>query len=61
MRAILILLALLVSAPALLAFEELVGKDAPDFDARTCVNKPEDATLAACKGNVILIYFWGPT
>jgi hypothetical protein len=54
---------LLLLAPSLMAselFNQLVGQDAPDFDARTCVNKPADSTLEACKGNVILIKFWGP-
>ncbi|MHC4840181.1 MAG: hypothetical protein ACYTDT_04360 [Planctomycetota bacterium] len=61
MHALIVMLLLL--APSLMAselFNQLVGQDAPDFDARTCVNKPADSTLEACKGNVILIKFWGP-
>ena len=47
-------------ARALAAQEEITGKEAPNFSATVCVNKPEAFTLEACKGEVILIKFWGP-
>ncbi|MCC6466338.1 MAG: hypothetical protein IT463_13445 [Planctomycetes bacterium] len=45
---------------ALAAQEEITGKEAPNFSATVCVNKPEAFTLEACKGEIILIKFWGP-
>ena len=60
-RIALVLLACLF-APGLLAYNELTGKEAPSFDARTCVNPPADGatTLEACRGSVVLIKYWGP-
>lgn len=49
-------------APALLAYNELAGKDAPAFHATSCVNPPADGCLSMddCLGSVVLIKYWGP-
>ena len=49
-------------APGLLAYNDLVGNEAPAFSAESCVNAPEDGniTLDSCRGSVVLIKFWGP-
>jgi hypothetical protein len=49
-------------APALLAYNELVGKEAPAFHATSCVNPPADGCLSLddCRGSVVLIKYWGP-
>lgn len=54
--------AALACAPALLAYNELAGKDAPKFHATTCVNPPADGCLSLddCRGSVVLIKYWGP-
>jgi len=57
-----ILIAALLFAAPLAAQLELVGKEAPSFSAGACVNPPADgaSTMAACKGDVVLIKYWGP-
>lgn len=47
-------------APAFAQYVDLLGKEAPNFEATVCVNEPEANTLAKCKGNVILLKYWGP-
>lgn len=47
------------AAPLLFAQESMVGQDAPDFKATVCVNQPQDISLDACAGEVILIKYWG--
>jgi hypothetical protein len=54
-----LLLLLLASAPALFAQNALQGKDAPAFNANDCINAPEQTTFDQCKGEVVLIKFWG--
>lgn len=58
---VLILAALLAAAP-LAAQLDLLGQDAPSFHATVCVNPPADAaiTMDACRGDVVLIKYWGP-
>lgn len=53
-----LLFALLASAP-LFAQEQIVGKDAGEFTVGDCVNKPEAVTMEQCKGEVVLIKYWG--
>ena len=62
MRIALVILVCLC-APALLAYNELVGQDAPAFSATQCVNPPADGCISNedCKGDVVLIKYWGPT
>lgn len=56
----LLLLALLaVAAPAAMAQKALLNAPAPDFSADECVNAPEAITLEQCKGEVVLLDFWG--
>lgn len=57
----LIALALLL-APGLFAYEQLVGKEAPDWSADSCVNAPQDARnhRDVCLGSVVLLKYWGP-
>ena len=50
---------LLSMAPALIAQTNIVGKDAPAFDAGECINTPEVTTMEQCKGEVVLIKYWG--
>lgn len=50
---------LMAMAPALLAQTDITGKDAPDFSATVCVNKPEAISMEQCKGEVVLIKYWG--
>jgi len=45
--------------PAMSAQEEITGKDAPAFSANECVNKPEAISMEQCKGEVVLIKYWG--
>jgi hypothetical protein len=59
LRRTLLLLALAMLATPAFAQESLVGKDAPTFDAGNCINKPEATTFEQCKGDVILIKYWG--
>jgi len=61
MRIAMLLIACLC-AQALLAYNELVGKDAPAFHATVCVNPPADGRISKddCKGGVVLIKYWGP-
>lgn len=56
-----VLLAGLVVAmvPALSAQVDITGKDAPAFSASVCVNKPEAISMEQCKGEVVLIKYWG--
>jgi hypothetical protein len=49
----------LTLAPALMAQENMVGKDAPAFEAKVCVNQPEAISMEQCKGEVVLIKYWG--
>lgn len=55
------LLAALVMAmvPALSAQENITGKDAPEFNAEGCINTPDAVTMEQCKGEVVLIKYWG--
>jgi hypothetical protein len=53
-----LLFAILASAP-LFAQTQLVGQDAGEFTVGECVNKPEAVTLEQCKGEVVLIKYWG--
>ncbi|MBK8208176.1 MAG: hypothetical protein IT464_13225 [Planctomycetes bacterium] len=55
---VLALLIALAFAPAVFA-QTLSGKDAPGFDAKDCINAPEATTFEQCKGDVVLIKFWG--
>lgn len=50
---------LMAMAPALVAQENIVGKEAPAFSASECVNKPEAISMEQCKGEVVLIKYWG--
>ena len=50
---------LMAMAPALVAQENIVGRDAPAFSANECVNKPEAISMEQCKGEVVLIKYWG--
>lgn len=50
--------AVLVFATAVAAQKQMTGKPAPDFDAGDCANAPPEKTLAACKGDVVLIMYW---
>lgn len=55
-----VLAAMLISfLPALAAQEDMTGKDAPAFSANECVNKPEAISMEQCKGEVVLIKYWG--
>jgi hypothetical protein len=54
-----LLLGLLAMAPLAFAQDDITGKDAPDFDAKVCVNPPEATTFEQCKGDVVLIKYWG--
>ncbi|MBE7492222.1 MAG: hypothetical protein HS108_10760 [Planctomycetes bacterium] len=56
-----LLLAGLVAAmaPAVCAQVDITGKDAPAFSANVCVNKPEAISMEQCKGEVVLIKYWG--
>ncbi len=49
----------LALTPALFAQDRKVGEDAPAFDAKDCINAPEATTFEQCKGDVVLIKFWG--
>lgn len=54
----LLIAALAFAAP--FAFgQDMQGKDAPAFDASSCVNPPEATTLEQCEGDVVLIKWWG--
>jgi hypothetical protein len=53
-----LLFAVLAAAP-LLAQTQIVGQDAGEFTVGDCVNKPEAVTLEQCKGEVVLIKYWG--
>lgn len=53
------LLLLAAFTPPLFAQKVLEGKDAPAFDAKDCINAPEATTFEQCKGDVVLIKFWG--
>lgn len=48
----------LALAPFALA-QSMEGKDAPSFDATVCVNQPEATTFEQCKGDVVLLKWWG--
>jgi hypothetical protein len=50
---------LLAMGPALMAQTNIVGKDAPAFDAAECINTPEATSMEQCKGEVVLIKYWG--
>ncbi|MBZ0136763.1 MAG: hypothetical protein K8I27_10360 [Planctomycetes bacterium] len=56
---LLIALLAVAMAPVMFAQENQVGQDAPDFSATVCVNQPEAITLEQCKGEVVLIKYWG--
>lgn len=56
---ILLMGGLLALAPLALAQDDITGKDAPEFDAKECVNHPEATTFEQCKGEVVLIKYWG--
>jgi hypothetical protein len=53
-----LLFALLAAAP-LAAQTQIVGQDAKEFSVGDCVNKPEATTLEQCKGEVVIIKYWG--
>lgn len=38
---------------------QMVGKEAPAFDAKACVNPPEATTMEQCAAEVVLIKYWG--
>ncbi len=48
--------AILLATPG---FADLVGKDAPDFKAGEMINEVPQQTLDDCRGEVILIKYWG--
>jgi hypothetical protein len=50
---------LLAMAPALMAQGKLVGQDAPAFAVQECINMPEAVSMEQCKGEVVLIKYWG--
>ncbi|MBX3474208.1 MAG: hypothetical protein KF754_07475 [Planctomycetes bacterium] len=50
---------LLAMAPVVQAQVDITGKDAPAFSATVCVNKPEAISMEQCKGEVVLIKYWG--
>jgi hypothetical protein len=50
---------LLAMAPALMAQTNIVGKDAPAFDVQDSINTPEAVSMEQCKGEVVLIKYWG--
>jgi hypothetical protein len=52
------ILLLLIAAPVLAA-HQIVGQDAPDFNAAGCLFEPEATTLEQCSAEVVLIKFWG--
>lgn len=58
-KGMLIALLSVAMAPVMLAQDNLVGKEAPNFSATVCVNQPEAITLEQCKGEVVLIKYWG--
>lgn len=55
-----VLLFLVLACAPLCAQLQLVGQDAPDFHARTCINPVDADTMAKCKGGVVLLKYWGP-
>ena len=46
-------------APVLSAQTNIVGKDAPAFEVQECINTPEAVSMEQCKGEVVLIKYWG--
>lgn len=58
-KSLLIALFAVALAPVMFAQENQVGQDAPDFSATVCVNQPDAITLEQCKGEVVLIKYWG--
>ena len=49
----------LAMAPALMAQTNIVGSDAPAFEVKECINTPEAVSMEQCKGEVVLIKYWG--
>ena len=58
-KSVLIALLAVAMTPVMFGQENQVGQDAPDFSATECVNQPEAITLEQCKGEVVLIKYWG--
>lgn len=46
-------------APALFAQTNILGKDAPAFEVQDAINMPEAVSMEQCKGEVVLIKYWG--
>ena len=58
-KGLLIALLALAAAPLMFAQENMVGQEAPNFEAKVCVNQPDAVDLKQCAGEVILIKYWG--
>lgn len=58
-KSLLIALLAVAMAPVMFAQEDQVGQDAPEFKASVCVNQPDAISLEQCKGEVVLIKYWG--
>ncbi|MCI0650454.1 MAG: hypothetical protein L0Z55_01075 [Planctomycetes bacterium] len=51
--------AFLFAAPVLMAQADLKGKDAPDFKVGSTINEAQALSLDECRGDVVLIKYWG--
>jgi hypothetical protein len=54
-----VMLFALIAAAPLMAQTQIVGEEAKEFSVGDCVNKPEATTLEQCKGEVVIIKYWG--
>ncbi len=51
--------AIVLATPVLLAQANLVGKDAPPFQVKSTIHEAPSLSLEECRGEVVLIKFWG--